>query len=281
MSSKGTGIHVHDKTPLHLSFNEENNRKMEIKADFRMSRYQNYEKKFPVLSYTICVADDIKTVWLTMFKEFYHPPTAIPDEVMLMYPVWSTWARYKVNVNEKKVLQYADEIKKFGFTNSQIEIDDMYTTHYGEFNFDTKKFPNAKRMINKLHSMGFRVTCWVHPFVNPDSPCFAEGAKHGFFVRQNNDSEPAIIKWWQGNGAIIDVTNEAACDWYTRRLKSFQKEYNIDSFKFDAGEVNWLPHNMSTFLPMMNPCDFATKYVEMISSFGSMIETRIGYHSQR
>ena len=43
---------------------------------------------------------------------------------MMKSPIWSTWARYKVNINESVILTYADEILSHGFSNSQLEIDD-------------------------------------------------------------------------------------------------------------------------------------------------------------
>ena len=175
ISSKGVGIVVDRDVPLHASLNENQNGKMELKADFNMSKYKNTNNSYPVLKYDICIAKNIKDLWLAMYPLHYEKPRAIPDDRMFSSPIWSTWAKYKVHVNEQKVLAYANEIQKYGFPNSQLEIDDMYTSSYGEMDFDAKKFPNAKAMMDKLHKMGFRVTSWTHPFVNQESPVFKEG----------------------------------------------------------------------------------------------------------
>ena len=82
---------------------------------------------------------------------------------------------------------------------SQLEIDDRYSTTYGEFDFDAKKFPHAARMIRTLHDRGFRVTTWVTPFSNPDSNATAEGAKKAFWITDASspmsNPKPAYIKW--------------------------------------------------------------------------------------
>ena len=62
---------------------------------------------------------------------------------MFRYPNWSTWARYKMTVSQEKVLKYAKEVKDHGFKGCQFEIDDKYTTTYGDHVFDTNKFPDA------------------------------------------------------------------------------------------------------------------------------------------
>ena len=148
--------------------------------------------------YTVCVADDVKKLWIGMYREFYDNPRGIPDRRMFKSPIWSTWARYKVDINQEKVLEYANEIQAHGFSNSQLELDDMYTTKYGEFDFDPIKFPNPKAMIEKLRAKDFRFTTWMHPFANCDSKAFDEGVQRGFWVKDASEKTPALTTWWQG-----------------------------------------------------------------------------------
>ncbi|UJR31861.1 hypothetical protein I4U23_019335 [Adineta vaga] len=54
-------------------------------------------------------------------------------------------------------------------------------------------------------------------------------------------SFPGISLWWNGLAGVLDLTNDSTRQEYNSNLQRLQKLYNIDSFKFDAGEVNWLP----------------------------------------
>ena len=89
----------------------------------------------------------------------------------------------------------------FVFACSQLEIDDRYTTTYGQFDFDVKKFPNASHMIRNLHDHGFRVTTWITPFSNLDCPVTAEGTAKNFWLTDNRptsletDPAPALAVW--------------------------------------------------------------------------------------
>jgi alpha-glucosidase (family GH31 glycosyl hydrolase) len=76
---------------------------------------------------------------------------------------------------------------------------------------------------------------------------------------------------WQGIGAVIDVTNPEAVKWYTGRLRQFQQQYGIDSFKFDSGEVGFLPERRR-MKSGTSSNDFSTLYANMAAVFGTSIE---------
>ena len=38
-------------------------------------------------------------------NEFLGKPEGIPDERMLIDPIWSTWAQFKTNINQSAVLK--------------------------------------------------------------------------------------------------------------------------------------------------------------------------------
>lgn len=99
---------------------------------------------------------------------------------MITYPIWSTWARYKRDVDHDTVLKFADEIKNYGFPNSQLEIDDLWETCYGSQTIDRDRFPNMKGTVEKLKEKGFRVTIWSHPFINKGcEPWYSDAKEKG------------------------------------------------------------------------------------------------------
>jgi alpha-glucosidase (family GH31 glycosyl hydrolase) len=265
INSKGIGIRVDDNTPLSVSFNFSHDQ-ICFRAESGQ-RCTNNEKPASLV-YEFCSADNVKEI----YKLFTSLPAGVPDERMFKSPIWSTWAKYKVHIDQTKVIHYATEIVENGFSNSQIEIDDMYSTHYGEFNFTPEKFKNPKEMIQKLKQMGFRVTVWVTPFANCDSPAFNEGLEKGYWLKDLTGQVPALVKWWQGIGGLLDVENDNAVNWYIERLVKMKDEYGVDSFKFDAGEVTYLPPVHEYSGKWSDPTVYTTKYVEAVSKLGSMIE---------
>lgn len=68
-----------------------------------------------------------------------------------------------------------------------------------------------------------------------------------------------------------------------KRLQGLRDEFGIDSFKFDAGESNWLPSSLILSDKIEEsywPAAFTTSYVDAVSKFGSMIEVRVGRRTQ-
>ncbi|XP_069697295.1 myogenesis-regulating glycosidase-like [Periplaneta americana] len=276
LNSDGVYFHVDDGVPLFIDLNNGNK-----SLCFKAKNAAPYPPTtIPFLNYSICTYADAREAHEHAIQTVLGKPTGYPDERMIKHPIWSTWARYKKDVNESVVLAFAEEIVSNGFNNSQLEIDDDWEVCYGALTFRESKFPNMKNLTDTLKAMGFRVTLWVHPFINLDcEPWHSEALEKGYFVKNLDGSVNS--SWWNGAGSVIDFTNPEAAEWYVNRLKQLQEENGIDSFKFDAGETSWLPQ-----LPVLNATDiqnpsiYTTSYVNTVSQFGPMIEVRVGQRSQ-
>lgn len=108
-------------------------------------------------------------------------------------------------------------------------------------------------------------------------------------------SLPGITVWWNGLAGILDLTNPLTQNEYTLNLENLQKSYDIDSFKFDAGEINWLPKFSSlknsssqqmtidkTTL-ITTPAIYTYLYAQLahrIDKTNRLQEVRIGYRTQ-
>nr|CAD7400045.1 unnamed protein product [Timema cristinae] len=277
-NSNGVYFLVDEDVPLFIDQNnlEENS------ICFIAKNKAPYPEDAPTLklSYKLCKLLNARKAHEHAIEHYLGKPSEVIDERMIRHPVWSTWARYKTNVNEQTVLTFADEILQHGFNNSQLEIDDNWETCYGSFEFDTSKFPNMKNLTDALKERGFRVTLWIHPFINVDCELIHSLAtENDYLVKNTNGS--TLNSWWDGVGGAVDFSKTEAVDWWVERLRNVSKENGIDSFKFDAGETSWLPQ-----LPVlnvsegMNPIGYTSKYVRAVSQFGSFVEVRSAQRTQ-
>ncbi|XP_041466131.1 myogenesis-regulating glycosidase-like [Lytechinus variegatus] len=281
LSSKGVAIRASHNSPLHVSLNYDDDGLVCFKGEYRNSYYPSTEDApQPFLDYTICTGENTRVIHDYMTQRYVKKPSGLPDIRMMRSPIWSTWARYKTTVNQSLVLGFADEITANGFNNSQIEIDDGYAgRNYGDFFFDENKFPDPVQMITELHDKNFRVTLWVTPFANSNTDAFIEGDENGFWVK-NEDGSTALIRWWAGiQAGMLDVTNPEAVSWFVNRLEEVRSDYGIDSFKFDAGETNYLGYH-KTMVPIVNPCEYTTEWVKLAAQLGRQIEVRVGFETQ-
>jgi alpha-glucosidase len=159
----------------------------------------------------------------------------MPDEQLFSSPQYNTWIELMYNQNQADILKYAKGIRDHGFPSGVLMIDDNWQENYGKWDFNKGRFSDPKAMIAKLHAMGFKVMLWVCPFISPDSDVYRDLAKADLLVKDNS-GEPAIIRWWNGASGLLDFTNPKAVDWFRSHLDYLQSTYQIDGFKFDAGD---------------------------------------------
>ncbi|CAH1790867.1 unnamed protein product [Owenia fusiformis] len=282
LSSNNAAIFVDNDVPLFVGINHNGNKILELKAEVA-APYKNVNNSRNWLRYRVIHGPDMQKIQSYVAGKFWKCPEGIPDERMLTSPIWSTWAKYKKNINDDVIQSFADEIIANKFSHSQIEIDDEWTPKYGDMQFETTKFPQAKQTIETLKAKGFRVTVWVHPFASLTSQRARKGFTKGYFVKNKGLSIPGISFWWNGVGLILDTTNPEAVEYFTKTMKSLQTDYGVHSFKFDAGEVNWLPRFYSTHIQMANPNEYTTQFAEMAYKCDTTLrlqEVRVGVRTQ-
>ena len=178
----------------------------------------------------------LRDAYIAAKNKHFSASGKTPNSLMFMMPQYNTWIELGCNQNQKDIILYADNIMKNGFPTGVFMIDDLWQKYYGDFEFDAAKFPDPKGMIDYLHSKGFKVMLWLTPFISPDSYEFRLLEKEGCLVLKRESNNPALIKWWNGYSACLDLTNSKAMDWLRNQLKNLQQKYGVDGFKFDAGD---------------------------------------------
>ncbi|MCJ8009829.1 glycoside hydrolase family 31 protein [Lederbergia wuyishanensis] len=177
---------------------------------------------------------DLREVYAAV-QQYFPPDGNIPEPLMFTAPQYNTWIELMYDQEEEKILEYAEAIINNGMPPGILMIDDNWQEDYGVWQFHPKRFNNPKKMVERLHELGFKVMLWTCPFVSPDSATYRYLAKKGLLIK-NKEGSPAIREWWNGYSAILDLTNPDTIAWYKEQLDTLMNEYGIDGFKFDAGD---------------------------------------------
>jgi alpha-glucosidase len=209
--------------------------------------WSDYPFKFSVAENKIIIRSDVekmvvtnaggtlKEAYLAACQKHFKPNGKLPDALFFTQPQYNTWIELMYSQNQQDILKYAQGIVEHGFPKGILMIDDNWQKYYGNFEFKPDRFPDPQKMINELHSMGFKVMVWVCPFVSADSPEYRMLNSKGYLVK-NKNGKPAVISWWNGQSACYDLTHPAAAVYFVSVLKEMQEKYGIDGFKFDAGD---------------------------------------------
>jgi alpha-glucosidase (family GH31 glycosyl hydrolase) len=214
-------------------------------------------------------------IFHSLIKKAPPPPLAMFEK-----PLWTTWANFKNNISDKKILEYALEIKEYGFDCSVFGIDAKWQKEFGDTSFDKEKFPNPKSSVNNLHELGYEVTLWNVPFFNKGSENFQASIDKGLVLKNASDESPYIGKWWEGEAAFLDLTNPDSVDWHLNNLQKLADDIGFDGFKFDAGEAGFYMDpklkGFKTVLPQLA----GSNYIKKISETYPWSDARTGWRTQ-
>ncbi len=202
---------------------------------------------------------------------------------MLKRIIWTTWAEFKQNITQQKILDFYQEIKAHDFPVGIIEIDDKWQKEWGDTEFDPEKFPHPASLVTDLHSKNVLVTLWVPPFIINNSSNFKKAVLEGYLIKTPS-GQPFLIPWWDTLyifpvSGMIDFTNSSAAKWFGNKLLELTYKYGIDGFKFDAGEATYIPENGKGYL-FSGPDNIFTDYYVKWGINHRGFEVRAAYLSQ-
>lgn len=207
------------------------------------------------------VGETLKEAYLAVMEKFYPFEQRILPEKFFRTAQYNTWMEYTYFPTQKSVLNYAHAIVDNGYTPGILIIDEGWNLGYGTWEFDFHKFPDPKAMIDELHSLGFTVMLWLVPYVTSDGRDYLNHVFPQTSILQNKEFEPhllrqengkvALIEWWNGISAMLDLTSKADCNYLHSRLEHLMNDYGVDGFKFDGGNIADLtPKNWVTAPPL-------------------------------
>lgn len=194
-------------------------------------------------------------------KQFFPPQGEHPEALMFTAPQYNTWIELMYDQNQKDVLEYARSIIDQGYPPGVIMIDDNWQEDYGVWEFSKERFPNPQKMMDELHSMGFKVMLWVVPLVSPDSRIYRNLAEKDMLLNNQNEN-PAMVRWWNGVSAALDLSNPDTRSWFKDELDHLVDEYGVDGFKFDGGDTHHYQGNLSSYKPSI-PNDHTRYFAEI------------------
>ena len=202
----------------------------------------------------VCAGETLRDAYLAAMKAHFPFSGKVPPEKFFTTAQYNTWMEFTYNPTQKSVLEYARSIIESGYEPGILIIDEGWHTRYGVWEFDFAKFPDPKAMIDELHEMGFTVMLWIVPLMTADGRDFLGAASKAKYL--NNDNRPlpllktddgrvAIVKWWNGFSAVLNLTDEVDREFLDAKLRRLMNDYGVDGFKFDGGSLGmYNPENV-------------------------------------
>ena len=183
------------------------------------------------MSYSVVGGENLKAI-LNTSTDLTGKAPLVPD---WSYGLWLSTS-FTTDYDEKTVLEFVDGMAERNIPLSVFHFDCrwMKELEWCNFDWDKSKFPDPEGLLKKLHDRGLKICVWINSYIGQKSPLFEEGAKNGYFIKNEDGS---VWQWdrWQAGMAIVDFTNPEATKWYQGYLKKLVA-MGVDCFKTDFGE---------------------------------------------
>ncbi len=180
----------------------------------------------------------LRGAWNALVRDHLPVGGVMPPELFFTAPQYNTWIELLYGQSQQGILTYASALLANGYSPGVLMIDDGWMCDYGMWDFLPNRFPDPRGMVERLHTMGFRVMLWVSPFISPDSPVFRALRQTNALVR-DVQGEPAVRLWWNGWSAVLDMSGEDGMRWLNAQLDGLVKKYGVDGFKMDGGDAKF------------------------------------------
>lgn len=158
---------------------------------------------------------------------------------MKMPPLWSLG--YQQNrysyYPETEVYRIAQTLREKKIPADGITLDIHYMDHYKVFTWDKARFPEPKKLTDKLKDMGFKLTVIVDPGVKtePGYGVFERGLKDNIFIKYP-DSTNYTGEVWPGWCNFPDFTSPKGRAWWGGEMKKYGDD-GISGIWNDMNEI--------------------------------------------
>ena len=230
----------------------------------------------PGLDYWITAGESPGRILQNYVRASGHPPSC-PNWVT---GFWQSKLRYRT---QQEILDVARGYRDRGLPLSCIVIDFFAWTKQGEWQFDSKEWPDPEGLVRELDEMGVKTIVSIWPTVGANSKYHTEMREKGYLlgtergvpaVIQFPDKEPLGVHFL----TYYDAFNPDARDFHWDKSKRNYLERGIRNFWLDACEPEMRPahaENIRTHLgngaEMLSayPLLHAQRYAEGLKEAGA------------
>lgn len=147
---------------------------------------------------------------------------------------WQCKLRYQT---QDEVLQVAREYKRRGLPLDVIVVDFFHWEHEGDWKFDPKYWPDPKKMVAELKSMGVELMVSVWPTVDRKSENYGEMRDRGLLVRTERGVQTQME--FVSSTVFYDATNPEARRFIWETVKKNYYDSGVRIFWLDEAEPEY------------------------------------------
>lgn len=149
--------------------------------------------------------------------------------------VYNTWNPFEKNINEKLIFELAKSAADAGM--KEFVIDDGWSTNYGDWEIDTKKFPRGlKPVFDYIKSLGMKPGLWISVgSASTNSKVFKEHPE--WFLQDKNGNLTNNHIEGEDNAIKSACFSTGWKDYIKKVLLNLSLDYGLEYMKLDFAVV--------------------------------------------
>ncbi|KAH3880663.1 uncharacterized protein LOC127865077 [Dreissena polymorpha] len=273
ISSKGETVVVDSNYPVEISWNTRRSGSFCVigknNGDFFL---EGDDMNFKTFAYTVCNGVNMMDTHRYIRQRYFPKITEMPGVQSIEFPHWSTeWDSDTITLNDTIIENLATLLALHKLNCSSIEIDGKWEANIGDITFNEKFFDNLTDTFSIVKKAGCQLSLNVFPFFSYNSLHFQELALKDFLIRDVGGTVPALLKWEHGVGAMLDVSNPLAREWFSNKIRNLSETYDIRTFRLAYGTSSWVPHKPVFHVDHLTPNQLKHMFSDMVSDLGNSI----------
>lgn len=259
------------------------------------------------LDYTICTAPSVKSLLRKMREiekmdsieyatskwhrylhpipgdvEIYQEPKPITTQTLrdvarrFSCPVWRPWISHdEGEIDQNDVIAYAESIpQNMKNTCGHLLLPVSWQTEVGSFEFDQRRFPNPKQLVETLNRKGLKLALTLSSLIDVETPIFKNSTILDLLIRQINSTLPILVSTSRVKSAgVLDFTNPSTVQWYATKISQLSKRFEIDQFDLSQISTQSLPPFRRYYSLHPNPDYAINQFIRAVSRIRSPIST--------
>ncbi|XP_046556471.1 myogenesis-regulating glycosidase-like isoform X1 [Haliotis rubra] len=261
LSSKGVALFVDSNTPFLISVNTTEEQQFCMLSEFA---FDDVGLGGSLLKYTICRGTDMKDAYHKSqqhIRENYGDDLGPKVGKVIPNPV-------RALLSEDDIPEMRDQLVASKTQCSYVEIFWDWENETGDLQFNSKKLQKLQTLLDDLAGTDCKVLMPVSTLFTYRSKHFMEGMDNDYFLRDEMDIVTKMIKWRGKEGAVLDVTNPDAIQWFQGLLEKLVEDYNIAGFKLLHIEIPRLVTYMDKNVTFL---DYPRLFAEVVSAMNTSV----------
>ncbi len=145
---------------------------------------------------------------------------------------YTSWYNYYQNIDENIILRDLEGLKRAGESANIFQIDDGFETMVGDWNVDSKKFPNGlKPIVDKIHGQALKAGLWLAPYSAQFKANIVK--EHPEWLIKGKNGKPIISGVAWGGFYALDYENKEVREYIKALFDRVFNEWGFDMVKLD------------------------------------------------